>query len=82
MTSLTIQLPDELIAEVKQAGLLETTNLSIILSNALAERRKQIINTQQQLDHRKAAVTTMLGFMNKSSISDDMLKSWIEDGRV
>ncbi len=81
MTSLTIQLPDELVAEADRAGLLNTTTLSIMLNEMLLKHRNMERHTEQQLAKRQAAVTTMLNFMEKSTISQDTLKSWIEDGR-
>jgi hypothetical protein len=81
MTSLTIQLPDELVAEAGRAGLLNTTTLSMMLNEMLMKHRKMESHNEQQFARRQAAVTTMLNFMENSTISQDTLKSWIEDGR-
>ena len=81
MTSLTIQLPDELVAEAGRASLLNTTTLSMMLNEMLMKHRKMESHNEQQFARRQAAVTTMLNFMENSTISQDTLKSWIEDGR-
>jgi hypothetical protein len=52
-----------------------------MLNEMLMKHRKMESHNEQQFARRQAAVTTMLNFMENSTISQDTLKSWIEDGR-
>lgn len=76
MTSLTIQLPDELAAEAKQAGLLDSAILSAMINDKLLQRRKEVEQSTEVLDLSKISISAFSDIQDPVVWQREMRDAW------
>lgn len=77
MTSLTIQLPDELAAEAKQAGLLDSVILSAMISDMLLQHRKEVEQQSAEvLDLSRISISTFSDIQDPVAWQREIRDAW------